>query len=87
VMGWNFDPDKRHDVWGVGRDGEKMKMCELEIDSTGAVMQMFMFPEAPADLMDVYITDEHGVLTYVSHLAAEDDATPEDSDGLGAPIS
>ncbi len=87
VMGWNFDPDKRHDVWGVSREGEKMKMCELEIDSAGAVMQMFMFPEAPADLMDVYITDEHGALTYVSHLADEDDATPEDFDGLGAPIS
>ena len=87
VLGWNFDPGQRHDVWGVSRDGDTMKMCELEVDPTGAVMQMFTFPGAPSDLTEVYITDEHGAMTYVSHLAREDDATPGDDTDSGSPIT
>jgi hypothetical protein len=77
VLGWNFDPDKRHDVWGVSHDGERMKMCELEVDPTGAVMQMFTFPNGPEAFTEVYITDEHGAMTYISHLTQGDRATPE----------
>ncbi|MEJ7900335.1 MAG: hypothetical protein WKF63_00700 [Thermomicrobiales bacterium] len=86
VLGWNFDPGKRHDVWGVSRDGDTMKMCELQVDPTGSVMQMFTFPDSPSDFMEVYITDEHGDMTYVSHLAQADDATPGDGTDAGSPI-
>lgn len=78
VLGWNFDPGKRHDVWGVSRDGDTMKMCELQVDPTGSVMQMFTFPDGPSSFTEVYITDEHGEMTYVSHLARDDNGTPED---------
>ncbi|MDQ3654943.1 MAG: anti-sigma factor [Chloroflexota bacterium] len=87
VLGWNFDPGKRHDVWAVSRDGDTMKMCELEVDPAGSVMQMFTFPDAPSDFTEVYITDEHGEMTYVSHLAQADDATPGDDTDAGSPIT
>ncbi len=87
VLGWNFDPDKRHDVWGVSGDGNTMKMCELEVDPTGAVMQMFTFPDAPSAFTEVYITDENGSMTYVSHLAQSNDATPEEDPGPGSPTT
>lgn len=87
VLGWNFDPNKRHDVWAVSRDGNKMKMCELVIDPTGSVMQMFTFPDAPSDLMEVYITDEHGEMTYVSHLANPAGATPAGETRAGSTMS
>ncbi len=87
VLGWNFDPSKRHDVWGVSRDGQTMKMCELEVDPTGAVMQMFTFPDAPSAFTEVYITDEHGSMTYVSHLAQTIDATPEEDPDTGSPTA
>jgi len=76
VLGWNFDPNKRHDVWGVSEDGHRTKMCELQVDPSGAVMQMFTFPDGPESFTEVYITDEHGALTYVSYLTKGGDATP-----------
>lgn len=87
VLGWNFDPGMRHDVWGVSRDGDTMKMCELQVDPTGSVMQTFTFPDASSDFMEVYITDEHGDMTYVSHLARNDDATPGHDSDTGSPVT
>lgn len=87
VLGWNFDPGKRHDVWGVSREGDTMKMCELQVDSTGSVMQTFTFPDASSEFMEVYITDEHGDMTYVSHLAQADEATPGNDPDTGSPIA
>ena len=68
LVGWNFNPGQQHDVWGVSSDGEKQRVCQLHIESSGSVMQMFSFPEAPSRFTDVYITDENGTLIYVSHL-------------------
>jgi hypothetical protein len=68
VVGWNFDPGQQHDVWQVNRSGERTKVCQLQVGSTGAVMQMFSFPESPSEYSEVYITNERGELTYVSHL-------------------
>ncbi len=78
LVGWNFDPSQQHDVWGVNSQGEKKKVCQLHIDDTGAVMQMFNFPAETATFTDVYITDENGSLTYVSHLADGSDPAPAD---------
>jgi hypothetical protein len=69
VVGWDFDPSQQHDVWQVNNLGQKAKVCQLHVDDTGAVMQMFNFPESPSVYSEVYITDEHGSLTYVSHLS------------------
>jgi len=68
MVGWNFDPSQQHDVWQVNSDGEKKKVCQLQVDDTGAVMQMFNFPESPSVYTEVYITDQNGVLIYISHL-------------------
>ena len=77
VVGWDFDPNKQHDVWGVNTSGERKKVCQLHVDASGAVMQMFSFPEATTLITDIYITDENGVTTYESHLTinAGDDET------------
>lgn len=66
VVGQDFNPSQRHDVWGVNDKGEKKMFCELEVDSTGSVMQMFTFPDAQSAFTDVYITDENGAMLYVS---------------------
>lgn len=66
VVGQDFNPSQQHDVWGVNDKGEKKMFCKLEVDPTGVVMQMFTFPDAPSAFTDVYITDEHGAMIYVS---------------------
>lgn len=86
VLGWNFDPDKRHDVWGISGDGAKMKVCELQVDQTGAVMQMFTFPGPQSSFTEVYITDEYGAMTYVSHLTQADESPADDLE-TGSPVS
>lgn len=86
VLGWNFDPDQRHDVWGVSDDGARTKMCELQVDQAGAVMQMFSFPDPPSAFTQVYITDENGSMTYISHLT-QGDETPAADVESGSPIS
>jgi hypothetical protein len=78
VVGWNFDPNQQHDVWQVNSEGVRAKVCQLHVDATGAVMQMFNFPESPDVYSEVYITNENGELTYVSHLGqtASEPETP-----------
>ena len=79
VVGYNFDPSQQHDVWGMNDTGDMTMFCELYVDSTGAVMQMFSFPDAPSAFTDVYITDEEGTMIYVAHLSsATDESTPDD---------
>jgi hypothetical protein len=81
LVGWNFDPSQQHDVWGVDSNGDRKKVCQLHVESSGAVMQMFTFPETPSVFTDVYITDENGDLIYVSHLGN----TGEEDPGTAAP--
>jgi hypothetical protein len=75
MVGWNFDPKQQHDVWQVNADGHRKRVCQLHVDPEGGVMQMFHLPEAPSDYADVYITDEDGVLIYLTHLGDDQNAT------------
>lgn len=77
MVGQNFDPGQQHDVWQVNETGEKKKVCQLQVDADGAVMQMFTFPEELSVYTDVQITDGRGSLIYTSHLAGPgEDAEP-----------
>lgn len=78
VVGWDFDPAKTHDVWGIDHDGERSRVCSLVIAQDGAVMQMFHFPDTPSRFTDIYVTDEAGQLVYTSHIVDDDSATPVD---------
>jgi hypothetical protein len=82
VVGWNFDPGEQHDVWQVNRSGERAKVCQLHVGSTGAVMQMFSLPESPSEFPEVYITNERGELTYISHLG--DAITPAETPAVAS---
>lgn len=72
VVGWDFDPEMQHDVWGVSDTGLRSAVCSLAIESDGAVMQMFRFPDAPSTFTDIYITDKLGKVVYVSHIVADE---------------
>jgi anti-sigma-K factor RskA len=72
LVGWDFDPTVDHQVWGIEPNGERQKFCHLEVKADGAVMQMFIFPESPSMFTDLYIMNEEGELTYVSHLSTDD---------------
>jgi len=75
VVGWDFDPQVTHDVWGVDHAGERSRVCSLIIAQDGAVMQMFSFPDAPSNFTDLLITDQSGKLVYQSHIMATDEVT------------
>jgi hypothetical protein len=75
LVGWDFDPTVDHQVWGIDEDGDLQKFCHLRVKADGAVMQMFVFPESPSTFTDLYIMNEFGELTYVSHMSLDDPAT------------
>lgn len=80
VVGWDFDPQMTHHVWGIDHDGERSRVCSLMIAQDGAVMQMFSFPDTPSKFTDLVITDQSGNLVYQSHIMAVDElATPTES--------
>jgi hypothetical protein len=80
VVGWDFDPQMTHDVWGIDREGERSRVCSLIIAQDGAVMQMFSFPDTPSNFTDLVITDQSGKLVYKSHIMTTDENTnPSDS--------
>lgn len=72
VVGWDFDPQMTHDVWGIDHEGERSRVCSLIIAQDGAVMQMFSFPDTPSNFTDLVITDQSGKLVYQSHIIAND---------------
>jgi hypothetical protein len=76
VVGWDFDPQMTHDVWGINHDGERSQVCSLVVAQDGAVMQMFTFPDAPSRFTDIYVTDEVGRLVYQSHITTSDREDP-----------
>jgi hypothetical protein len=75
VVGWDFDPQVTHDVWGIDHQGERSRMCSLMIAQDGAVMQMFAFPDSPSNFTDLVITDQSGNPVYQSHIMAGDKVT------------
>ncbi len=80
AVAWDLDPETELEVWGVTYGGRHMKVCELYIDQTGAVMQTFSLPERPSSLRELYISDEFGEMMYMLRPQPHADGSPEPPD-------
>lgn len=60
VMAWNLDPQRKHEVWCVNRDGKHEKVGDLDVADTGSVMQTVSFPDAVGGYQQIYVIRDDG---------------------------
>ena len=83
VAAWNLDPNQKHEVWCVNRDGKRIMVGELIVDDTGGAMQTMQFPESVGEYDQIYVARNDGTeeLTVAPNKMKQDsdsDATPPD---------
>ncbi len=60
VVAWNLDPAQKHEVWCVNKRGERLKVGDLMVDSSGTVTQTVSFPEAVGNYDQIYVARNDG---------------------------
>lgn len=60
VMAWNLDPQRKHEVWCVNRDGHHTKVGDLQVGDSGSVMQTVSFPDAVGGYQQIYVIRDDG---------------------------
>lgn len=60
VVAWNLDPAQKHEVWCVNKRGERLKIGDLVVDSTGTATQTLSFPEAVGNYDQIYVARNDG---------------------------
>jgi hypothetical protein len=60
VVAWNLDPAQNHEVWCVNKRGERLKVGDLVVDSTGTATQTLSFPEAVGNYDQIYVARNDG---------------------------
>lgn len=87
LIAWNLDPEQKHSVWCLKRNGERVLVSELSVARSGSVMQKVQFPEAIGSYDQIYVERHDGTQELsVKPLAdnREDsehpDTTPSESD-------
>lgn len=60
VVAWNLDPNQKHEVWCVNKRGERLMVGELQVDSSGTVMQSVSFPEPVGGYDQIYVARNDG---------------------------
>lgn len=60
VVAWNLDPGQKHEVWCVNKHGERLKVGDLVVDSSGTVTQTVSFPEAVGNYDQIYVARNDG---------------------------
>lgn len=60
MVAWNLDPHRKHEVWCVNRDGKHTKVGDLEVKSTGSVMQKVSFPDEVGGYQQIYVIRDDG---------------------------
>jgi hypothetical protein len=60
VVAWNLDPAQKHEVWCVNKRGERLKVGDLVVDSTGTATQTLSFPEAVGNYDQIYVARNDG---------------------------
>lgn len=75
VVAWNLDPQRKHEVWCVNRDGLHTKVSDLDVAETGSVMQTVSFPDAVGGYQQIYVIRDDGAeeLSVVPGNSREDD--------------
>lgn len=82
VVAWNLDPQRKHEVWCVNRDGKHTKVSDLEVADTGSVMQTISFPDEVGGYHKIYVIRDDGAEELTVAPAGkpdDDDATPDSS--------
>lgn len=87
VMAWNLDPQRKHEVWCVNRDGHHTKVGDLQVGESGDVMQTVSFPDVVGGYQQIYVIRDDGAeeLTVVPASGREDnpDSVPDPSTPAG----
>lgn len=60
VVAWNLDPERKHEVWCVNRDGKHTKIGDLNVANTGSVMQTMSFPDEVGGYQQIYVIRDDG---------------------------
>lgn len=60
MVAWNLDPNQKHEVWCVNKRGERLKVGDLVVDSTGTATLTLTFPEAVGDYDQIYVARNDG---------------------------
>lgn len=60
VVAWNLDPQRKHEVWCVNRDGKHTKVGDLDVAGTGSVLQTVSFPDAVGGYQQIYVVRDDG---------------------------
>lgn len=60
VMAWNLDPQRKHEVWCVNKNGHHTKVSDLQVADSGSVMQTISFPDAVGGYQQIYVVRDDG---------------------------
>lgn len=85
LVGWNFDPSRKHSVWCVNEKGDKEWISTLEVNQDGGTMQTFAFPGEASDYTEVYIAEDNGSVAYMTTITTSQPAAGEDGEGTPSP--
>lgn len=82
VMAWNLDPERKHEVWCVNRDGLHTKVGDLVVADTGSVMQKISFPDEVGGYQQIYVIRDDGAqeLSVAPATTREDDQPASEDD-------
>ncbi len=74
-VAWNLDPQRKHEVWCVNKQGQHTKVSDLKVGQTGSVMQTVSFPDTVGDYQQIYVIRDDGAeeLTVVPGKGSQDD--------------
>lgn len=56
----DLDPNEKHQVWCIDRNGEKILVSDLKVEHTGSVFQTVNFPEPLGGYEQVYVARHDG---------------------------
>lgn len=75
VVAWNLDPQRKHEVWCVNKQGHHTKVSDLQVGESGSVMQTVSFPDAVGGYQQIYVIRDDGAeeLTVVPGNGRDDD--------------
>lgn len=75
VLAWNLDPERKHEVWCVNKNGKHTKVGDLRVAESGSVMQTVSFPDAVGGYQQIYVIRDDGAeeLTVVPGNSRDDD--------------
>lgn len=75
VMAWNLDPERKHEVWCVNKQGHHTKVSDLQVGESGSVMQTVSFPDSVGGYQQIYVIRDDGAeeLTVVPANSREDE--------------